>query len=238
MGCSGFGKKRKRDLMINKIKTFLQGDVGRLCLIAIALHIFTYFGTRLFTRGWYHFDMSTGLDNRIPFLPWTSVIYLGCYIFWAVNYILGCTQDKENAEIFIWTEIISKTVCLICYVVIPTTNVRPYIEGSGIFEKAMVWLYSVDAADNLFPSIHCLSSWLCVIAVRNQERVPKSYKVVSVIIAVLVCISTVTTKQHVIVDVIAGVLLAELSYKMAPKVVSISECHVNDTRTDIHRINS
>ncbi len=154
----------------------------------------------MFTRSRYHFDMTIGLDNRIPFLPWTSVIYLGCYIFWAVNYILGCTQDEENAKIFMWTEIISKAACLICYVVIPTTNVRPYVEVTGIFEKAMVWLYSVEPADNLFPSIHCLSSRICVIAVRTQKRIRKSYKIVSVVMAVLICISTLTTKQHVMVD--------------------------------------
>ncbi|MCR5106802.1 MAG: phosphatase PAP2 family protein, partial [Lachnospiraceae bacterium] len=94
---------------------------------------------------------------------------------------------------------------------------------TGIFEKAMVWLYSVDPADNLFPSIHCLSSWICVIAVRTQKRIRKSYKIVSVVMAVLICISTLTTKQHVMVDVIAGVLLAELSYKIAPKALGISE---------------
>jgi len=91
--------------------------------------------------------------------------------------------------------------------------------GTGIFEKAIIWLYNVDAADNLFPSIHCLSSWLCVIAVRNQERIPKTYKIVSVILAVLVCISTLTTKQHVIVDVFAGILLAEFSHRLVPKAL-------------------
>ena len=98
--------------MLKKINDFFHGDVGRLVLIAITLHTFTYFGTRLFTSSWYHYNMTTGFDNSIPFLPWTVGIYLGCYIFWAVNYMLGCTQDKENAMIFVWTEIIAKAICL------------------------------------------------------------------------------------------------------------------------------
>ncbi len=209
--------------MLKKIKAFFNDDVGRLALIAVVLHTFTYFGTRLFTGGWHHYDMTTMLDNFIPFVPWTVVIYLGCYIFWAANYTLGCTQDKENAMIFMWTEIIAKAICLVCYVVIPTTNIRPLIEGTSVFDKTMIWLYSADAADNLFPSIHCLTSWLCVIAVRDQDRIPKTYKVISVILAILVCISTLTTKQHVIVDVIGGVLLAELSHKFAPKVLKFTQ---------------
>ncbi len=192
--------------------------MGKLILAAVILHMFTYFGTRLFTTGLYHYDMSIRADELIPLLPWTVVIYLGCYVFWAVNYTLGCTQDEENAIIFILTEIIAKSVCLICYVVIPATIARPVIEGTGIFDKALIWLYAADPADNLFPSIHCLSSWICVIAVRDQKRIPNVYKAVTVVLAIMVCISTLTTKQHVIVDVIAGILIAEISYRIASRL--------------------
>lgn len=37
--------------------------------------------------------------------------------------------------------------------------------------------------------------------------------------AVLVCVSTLTTKQHVIVDVAGGVLLAEFCYWIAKKPI-------------------
>jgi membrane-associated phospholipid phosphatase len=33
--------------------------------------------------------------------------------------------------------------------------------------------------------------------------------------AILICISTLTTKQHVIVDVIGGVTLAELTWQLS-----------------------
>ena len=47
------------------------------------------------------------------------------------------------------------------FLAIPTTNVRPNIVGNGIWENAMIWLYKIDPANNLFPSIHFLTSWLC-----------------------------------------------------------------------------
>ena len=34
----------------------------------------------------------------------------------------------------------------------------------------MRFLYQVDAADNLFPSIHCLTSWFCYIGIRGRVR--------------------------------------------------------------------
>lgn len=36
-------------------------------------------------------------------------------------------------------------------------------------------LYWIDAADNLFPSIHCLVSWLCWIGVRRRRDIPYGY---------------------------------------------------------------
>ena len=78
-------------------------------------------------------------------------------------------------------------------------------------------LYRMDAADNLLPSIHCLTSWFCFLAVRKNEKIPVWYKWVSLLIAVSICISTLTTKQHVLIDVFAGVALAELSYLFVEK---------------------
>jgi len=79
----------------------------------------------------------------------------------------------------------------------------------------MNFLYTVDSADNLFPSIHCLASWLCWIGVRKNKSVSKVYSYISLFIAITICISTLTTRQHVIIDVIGGVLLAELCYFIA-----------------------
>lgn len=191
----------------------------KLLCVAILLHMFTYFGSRILASGMYHFDMTTPIDRRIGLVPWTIVIYLGCYIFWGTNYYLGYMQEDREAEVFILSEIIAKLICLFFYLVIPTTCVRPVVTEPGVFESAVRWIYKVDAADNLFPSIHCLTSWLCVVAVRNQERIPAWYKKVSVFLAVLICVSTLTTKQHVIVDVAAGVLCAEVSFRIARKKV-------------------
>ena len=154
---------------------------------------------------------------RIPFVPWTVVIYLGCYVFWVINYVIGCRQERDRAFRFISADFAAKLVCLFCYMAFPTTNTRPVIEGSSVWEEIMRLLYRMDAADNLLPSIHCLTSWFCFLAVRKNEKIPVWYKWVSLLIAVSICISTLTTKQHVLIDVFAGVALAELSYLFVEK---------------------
>ena len=118
---------------------------------------------------------------------------------------------------FFAADLLSRLVCFAIFLVFPTTNTRPVIEPEGFWNRVMLMVYQVDAADNLFPSIHCLVSWFCYIGLRGRREVPKWYRGVSCLLAVLVCISTLTTKQHVIVDVIGGVLLAEVCYGIARK---------------------
>ena len=99
----------------------------------------------------------------------------------------------------------------------PTTNTRPLTTDGGLWNQAALWLYSIDAADNLFPSIHCLVSWFCYLGIRGRKEIPVWYQRVSMVIAVLVFASTLLTKQHVIVDVAGGILLAELCFFIGRK---------------------
>ena len=181
-------------------------------IVSATWNSITYFGSRMLTTNWNHINAEMFFDAKIPFVPWTVFIYLSCYIFWVANYVLGCRQDREEAFRFISADFFAKTICLLCFLIIPTTNVRPEVMPEGIWNQIVIHLYNTDAADNLFPSIHCLTSWFCYIAVRKNEKIPKLYVWFSLLYAISVCISTLTTKQHVIIDVIGGVGLAEGSY--------------------------
>lgn len=177
-----------------------------------------YFVSRIFTTGLKHHEVTLSWEHHIPLMPWTIIIYWGCYLFWIANYILAARRDRRTAYRFFCADVTAKLVCLFFYVVFPTTNVRPPVEGTGVFDFLMRLLYQIDAPDNLFPSIHCLTSWFCYMIVRDDKRVPKWYRGLSLIIAIAVCASTLTTKQHAVVDVIGGVGLAELSYFLVDKI--------------------
>ena len=178
-------------------------------VFSFVFNCLVYSGSRAVAGSWYHHNIESNLDLRLPFLPQFLIIYFGCYIFWAANYILAARQDREEVYRFFTADFISRCVCLMIFLAYPTTNTRPVIEGSGFWDLLTGWLYSIDAADNLFPSIHCLVSWFCFLAVKGQKKIPIWYKAVSFILAVLVFLSTLFTKQHVIVDVAGGIFLAQ-----------------------------
>ncbi|MGN0348567.1 MAG: phosphatase PAP2 family protein [Roseburia sp.] len=202
--------------MKQKIK-WLPRNMWLSLILAVCCNSVTYYGTRVFTNKRYHYNLSNQLDDQIPFIPWTVAIYLGCYVFWILNYILGCRQKPKVAFRFMSADFVAKIACMVCFFVFPTTNVRPIIEENSLWESVMAWLYRTDAADNLLPSIHCLTSWFCVIAVRENKRIPRWYKMASIFLAFSVCVSTLTTKQHVLIDVVCGIALAEGSYLLVEK---------------------
>ena len=183
--------------------------------IAFLWNEVVYLGARQIAQSWYHYDMTASFDRLVPFLPWTVSIYFGCYLFWCINYYLCAAQEQTERDRFFCADALAKGICFVLFLLVPATNIRPEIIGETIWDTLMKLLYRIDAADNLFPSIHCLVSWLCWIGVRKRKGIPVLYRQFSLVMAVAVSISTLTTRQHVLADVIGGIVLAEVSYILA-----------------------
>ncbi len=180
-----------------------------------ALNMLVYSGTMVLCADWKHYDLTTPFDRAVPLVPGWMYIYFGCYLFWIVNYILVARIHRDNREFFfrfVATDMLSRLVCAVFYIGFPTTNVRPVVTGEGFSSWLLHFLYGIDQPTNLFPSIHCLVSWLCFVGIRKSDKVPLWYKVFSCVFALLVVASTQFTKQHYIADAVAGIALAEILF--------------------------
>ena len=198
---------------------------ARLPLILIVVINFSaYFLSRLVTANAPHYDLSLPIDEMFPRVPWTILIYFGCYLFWIANYIMACRLNKKQTLRFACADIMAKLVCFLFFIFLPTTMPRPEVTEPGAFNSMLAFLYQIDPADNLFPSIHCLVSWFCFIGIRAEKSYPTWYKVASVVMALSVCVSTLTTRQHVIVDVFAGLFSAELTYFISGFIFPPEQC--------------
>lgn len=164
-------------------------------------------------------NMSLPIDEQIPFVSWMVAIYLGCYLFWIVNYVMACNRDKHSADQFLVANILGLLICFICFVFLPCSFPRAEIIGKNIFDRMVALVYRLDEPVNLFPSLHCYASMMCYLGIKEDSRIPDWYKTFSYIFAIIVSISTVLVKQHVIVDGIAGVLLAYLTFSISQKII-------------------
>lgn len=180
---------------------------GLVCL-SLAL---AFYATRLFTTGGFHYDVSIPLDGKIPFLPPFIVVYVLSYCQWVL--VLWLTT-RESMDVFFRasaTEILGKIIVIPIFLIFPTAMVRPEITGSGLFDWLTQLIYTLDTPDNLFPSLHCYDSWLCLRCVCRMQKVPGWFKWANGIFSLLVFASVVLVKQHLVLDILGGIALGELA---------------------------
>lgn len=177
---------------------------------ALAWQLSLYFLAKVLTEGRYHYDLSIPLDDRLPFVPFFILIYWGAYFSWGLNYILAARESREHCKQCITADMIAKALSFLIFLVLPTTLVRPEITGTGILAELTRFIYAADTPVTLFPSIHCLDSWLCWRFLVKIEWIPKWYKWINFLFTLLVCASTVLVKQHLLVDIFAGIAVAEI----------------------------
>lgn len=185
---------------------------ARLPLVfAVLFNFATYIGANLIVGDAPHTDISMAIDGYIPFIPAFMLFYVLSYVQWVIGYIVISHHSQDYCYKVVTADIIAKMVCFLFYVFFPTTLVRPEVVGDGFFELVTRIVYGMDPASNLFPSIHCLESWV-VFRCALKMKLPKWYKIVMGLFTLGVFASVVFVKQHVFIDIPAGVLVFELGY--------------------------
>ena len=190
-----------------------------LLIQAAIVNWIAYNGGRAISHNLPHRCLATRIDSMIPVLSWTILIYWGGTVFWAVNYSLGAYHKSNGRSRMIMAHVIGEAVCFLAFVLLPTTMSRPEITGTTLFDQMLRLTYRLDRPDNLLPSIHCFESWLCWVEARKNPRIPGWYQHLSLFMAMAICVSTLTVKQHVLVDAVAGIALAEISYYFAERII-------------------
>ena len=141
-------------------------------LSTFLLHDLVYWGGMAIAGNRYHFDLTTNLDRRIPFVPGFVYIYLICYLFWIVNYVLAAGNGKDYFYRYLSADLTARLICFLFFVFFPTTNTRPELVGNSLSVHLLGWLYSIDKPANLLPSIHCMNSWFCILPCAAEKISP------------------------------------------------------------------
>ena len=173
---------------------------------------FAYYGTKLLMQHATHRDLSIGIDAWIPFVPFFVSFYILAYVQWVWSYVFHSREDRVACYQFASADIIAKLMCLVCFIVIPTEIVRPEITGNGIWDTLTRFIYASDTPRNLFPSIHCLESWVCFRSALQMKRVPRWYVWLQLVFSLCVFASTVLIKQHFFIDIFAAVAAVEIGW--------------------------
>ena len=85
-------------------------------------------------------------------------------------------------------------------------------------------IYKVDTpVCNLFPSAHCAFSILFIISILDVKEVKKEYKILIIISSLLIILSTLFIKQHVVIDVLGALLIVPIYYILRKRKINLEE---------------
>jgi len=149
------------------------------------------------------------LDRLVPLQPAWALVYGALYLFLILLPLLVVRQPDQVLR----TLLAYLTVWLTAYAfffLYPTMAPRPAaVAGSGFVVWSLRFLYGADPPFNCFPSLHVAHSF---VSAMTCHLVNRGLGIAAVAGAALVAIGTLFTKQHYVLDVLAGALLAGMAY--------------------------
>jgi membrane-associated phospholipid phosphatase len=149
------------------------------------------------------------LDRWLPVLPAWAIVYGTVYLFLIALPVLVVRQRAHIRRMY-WAYLSVWVIAYFGFLLLPTVAPRPAnVAGEGFAVWGLRLLYSADPPNNCFPSLHVAHSFVSAL---SCYRVHRGLGVGAALCALLVGVSTVLAKQHYILDVTAGMLLASLAY--------------------------
>ncbi len=159
----------------------------------------------------------TFVDSLIPVIPVFIIPYLSYHPYPFLS-LLYFGRQKKSA--LFWQSFtafwITLTVSYLIFYFYQTTITRPAVLGTDIYSQLIRWLYSIDNHYAALPSLHVGLSTLSIL---GWLKTNSSERWVMILWGVLIIFSTVLVKQHYFLDLVAGVLLAWISFQVTTKLI-------------------
>lgn len=168
------------------------------------------------------------LDDKFPFCKWFAIPYAIWYPYIIVPLLWLMVKNIPEFKRLMWFIMITYSITLVIYAVFPNgQDLRPQtVEGNGLLEKAIRFLYSYDTNTNVCPSIHVIGTLASTFALMQTKLIKKWWSAfIIAVFTISICFSIVFMKQHSIVDLFAGVTLSAVIYPVVynKKMKAIAE---------------
>ncbi|MDO4977670.1 MAG: phosphatase PAP2 family protein [Eubacteriales bacterium] len=188
-----------------------------LLLLYFPLYLVSFYYIEHFGSHKIHIIESV-LDHRIPFIEYFIVPYLLWFLYCALAGVYFLLMEKEAFKKLMYVGMIGMTTFIVVSLIYPNgLQLRPeFFVRDNIFVDMTKYLYSIDTATNVFPSIHVFNSLAVHCAVLHSERLKKHPMIqnASFVLCVLIILSTMFLKQHSVFDVISAIILFSVSFNL------------------------
>jgi hypothetical protein len=156
------------------------------------------------------------IDYKVPFIKEFIIAYIAWYPFIILTMVYLCLKDKKVYYRTLASLVLGFIASFAIFYVFQTHVPRPAVEGNDIFSVLVRTIYGNDQPYNCFPSLHVLESHLMVMGVNALENKSKKLQYFTIFTSVMIILSTQFIKQHVVIDIIGGIYLAEVIFNAIP----------------------
>lgn len=168
----------------------------------------TYLPVNAFTVGRSASTLFLPGEERLPFLPVFEYLYVLTYFIPVV--VIYTVRDYPSFRRMSCAYVLTLLIAYTTYLAFPVYIERPRFEVTSFH----TWLLSVEYLDkpyNQFPSLHVALSWLAVLASRARPGLRAGL----IVVATGISVATVFVKAHYIADVLYGLVLAVVAWRLA-----------------------
>jgi len=187
----------------------IEKKAWRLLLTAIIVSVSAglYLLANHFGKIFGAWNIELPLDGRIPFVPKAIFIYLLIFPFLAAPIFLVKKHRDFFHVIAVYFLLVLSSVS--AFMLLPTTMARPMAPEFGVTGFLFWLMRQVDGPHNLFPSLHVSSVFYIALVI---GRFCRAAIMSSIFCAVLISLSTLLVKQHLILDVAGGLVFGIGAY--------------------------
>ena len=172
------------------------------------------------------------VDRWVGFHPWTLAFYVSLWVY--VQFAPGAITDKRELIFFAWGATGLMIVGFVIFFFWPTCAPRAEIDWARYSEFS--FLKSIDASGNACPSLHV--AFAVFFAVWNH-RILRELRSGGLILFLNafwcfgIVYSTVATKQHVVLDALAGTALGAVA--VAAHLCALAKKHQRSDLRPVER---
>ena len=159
----------------------------------------------------------TWIDQYIPFNEYFVIPYVLWFIFMVLGFAYFVFIDQSGIKRTYFYLFLGMSLSLLIYALIPTgQNLRVQLYNDNIFQCLVSFIYSVDSSTNVCPSIHVYNSVMMCVSLLKSRKIKQHTWLcfLIIVLAILICMSTVMIKQHAFMDIVWALVLAIVIYSI------------------------